>query len=136
MRSRMLLIMAKKLLLLLMLSGCGIGGFWMNGDPSVGKNITPLRDYWHIFEGKKEERARHWVECGGMENGGYGIYKEGVTSKNISAVSREIFYNLQICMIKKGYRYVGSCDGEIRSDYPACRGIDKEKIIYGKSAKN
>jgi len=108
-----------------LMSGCGIGGFWMNGNPAVGKNITPIRDYWILPGGTKEARIQQWLECGGAENGRYHISPLGFTSKEIKEASDKKFDQLQICMMRNGYRYVGSCEGEIRSAYPACRKIDK-----------
>jgi len=106
----------------ILLSGCmGIFGFWMNGDPSGGKNITPIRDYWILPGGTIEGRAQTWVVCGGADNGGYHLPQYVSTYAEITTENRKKFYQLQICMMQSGYHYIGSCEGEIASAYPACR---------------
>jgi len=109
----------------IIITGCGIGGFWMNGNPSGGKNITPTRDYWDLPEGTKEERIQQWLECGGAENGSYHISPPGRSAQEIKKASEDKFDQLQLCMMKNGYNYIGSCEGEIRSTYPACIGRKK-----------
>lgn len=36
-------------------------------------------------------------------------------------LSREKFYGIQRCMMGKGYRYTGACEGEVPSKFPACQ---------------
>lgn len=45
------------LIAIFLLSGCGIGGFWMNGDPSVGKNLKPYGAHW-VKDGMTKESRR------------------------------------------------------------------------------
>jgi len=98
----------------LFLSGCGIGGYWMNGDPSGGKNITPSRDLWLLSEGSAEMRSKDWIECGGWPTGRYASSVVLPSEKNLS--SKELFElgkkkdeKTVACMLNKGYRYSGSC---------------------------
>ena len=50
----------------LVLNGCGIGGMWMNGDPSVGRNLKPYGAHW-IKEGMtRESRQTDLVACGAL----------------------------------------------------------------------
>lgn len=104
-----------------LLSGCGIGGFWMNGDPSGGRNIVPLSDYWSKADSSPEKRRQDWVGCGGTDKGGYTVATVGLTdAEALSAFDRK-FDGLQYCMMEKGYHYTDSCEGEIPSQFPACK---------------
>jgi len=113
-------------LLISLLSGCGIGSFWMNGNPAVGRNITPIRDYWRLPGGTTDARIRHWIECGGAKNGGYYVSLHELEKRETKDTWGKKFDQMQICMMKIGYRYIGSCDGEIRRAYPACRIKNQE----------
>lgn len=48
----------------LVLTSCGIGGQWMNGNPSAGKNIKPYIQHW-VKNNMTEEgrRVDSWT-CG------------------------------------------------------------------------
>lgn len=102
------------------LSGCGLGGFWMNGNPSVGKNIPALSDYWVKDDMVLEQVRKDWSECGGSSNGSYNLTDDDIASGELRQVSKKKFNGLQYCMMEKGYRYTGTCEGEIPSQYPAC----------------
>lgn len=93
---------------------------WMNGDPSVGENITPLSDYWTKSEMTTIGRRQDWVECGGMNNGNYGISPAVDTTKEIQAESQKKNNQLQICMLGKGYQYTRECKSDVSKNFPAC----------------
>jgi hypothetical protein len=60
----------------LLLAGCGIGGFWMEGISGQAredylKSIKAYGEYW-VKDGMTVEQWREdWVACGGMKDGGY-----------------------------------------------------------------
>lgn len=107
----------------LTLHGCGIGGMWMNGNPFYGREpYIPFRDYW-----VKEEpvnflqRSNDWIECGGDHRGGGNTrWSKFPGSDRASIDARNDYFNeMQRCMLRKGYFYVGVCR-ESNADYPAC----------------
>jgi hypothetical protein len=95
----------------LSLSGCGIGGHWMTGDPSAGKNVKPYGAHW-VKEGMtREARKNDWIQCGGAQglNDGY---------ERTSNISNKDFFDglnlhrkkIRSCMDGKGYRWKEQCD--------------------------
>ena len=69
--------MIKKILLLLVtctvlvgLTGCGIGGFWMNGNPNLSESVL-LRSSWQKDSRSTAGLTQDWVECGGDDKGYY-----------------------------------------------------------------
>ncbi|MHA6908443.1 hypothetical protein ACQUJS_08400 [Ralstonia pseudosolanacearum] len=56
------------LLILIPLTGCGIGGFWMNGDPSAGKNLKPYLEEWEKPGASSEMRGQASASCGGGDS--------------------------------------------------------------------
>lgn len=116
------------LCLALSLSACGIGGMWMNGDPSVGRTLVPPRDTWQKAGNDGATRNADWLACGGAANGGYHVSTpEGSSAAAIQQALGRTFDDLQRCMLGQGYRYTGSCEGEIRGRYPACQLPDTKK---------
>ena len=106
----------------LMLASCGIGGMWMNGDPSVGRNIVPPRDHWQKAGNDPAARSADWLGCGGADSGGYNVAtSDGSSSAVIQQAMSRKFDDMQRCMMSRGYHYTGSCEGDIRSQYPACQ---------------
>ena len=95
------------------LSGCGVGGWWMEGDPYTGReSFKPAYLRWYKVESDYKLSQRDWVECGGLENG-----MVTVPHENISDYDAEMKYDLKYdqvesCMVNKGYRYSGPCGGE------------------------
>lgn len=105
-----------------MLASCGIGGMWMNGDPSVGRNIVSPRDQWQKADNDPTARDADWRACGGADSGGYNVATpEGSSSAVIQQAMSRTFDDMQRCMMSHGYHYTGSCEGDIRSRYPACQ---------------
>lgn len=92
--------------LTILFGGCGIGGFWMEGNPSAGKGITPLSDRWEKRSMTPETRRADWVECGGRQDGGYGVAGDMKTTEEIQRASREKYRSLDVCMQSRGYQRV------------------------------
>jgi len=105
---------------LFLLSGCGIGGFWMNGNPYVKNHIPSLLDRWDSPDKTVEEKRQQWVACGGRANGYYWVDPTGLTDDEYKATSRKKSEQLQICMLSMGYYYRGLCDNEVVRTLPAC----------------
>jgi len=124
------------------LSGCGIGGYWMNGNPYGDSIIPTMFDEWTYPGGTTAEKMRQWVECGGSSKGYYRISSEGLTDEEYTAASRKKSRQLQTCMLDMGYRYIGQCESEVMMDSPACheRTLDKRhphaEIMPKKSCSN
>ncbi len=91
----------------LVLSACGIGGQWMNGNPNAGRNIKPYLHYWEKAGVTVEQRREDWLKCGGMSNGDYSIdIPSGSTTEAILKSDETKKKILGDCMAKKGYHYV------------------------------
>lgn len=116
------------LCLIACLTACGMGGMWMNGDPSVGRTLVLPRDTWQKAGNDGADRDADWLACGGAANGGYHVSTpEGSSAAVIQQALGRTFDDLQRCMLGQGYRYTGSCEGEIRSRYPACQSPGTKK---------
>jgi hypothetical protein len=120
-------------LFLAMLNGCGIGGMWMNGDPSVGRNLKPYGAHW-VKEGMtRESRLQDYESCGGNKrlNPGFPdavIRAETLSTDTVSAqtYNKDLINNPQaearlgkkrmFCMLGKGYVWLENCDA--RCLYP------------------
>ncbi len=68
---------------------------------------TPLIAYWDKTGIITENKTQDWVECGGSRDGNY-------------AASESDFDQIQRCMLKKSYHYMGKCDNEIMKATPGC----------------
>ena len=98
---------------ILVLSACGIGGQWMNGDPSAGKNIKPYLHYW-VKEGvTTEQRREDSVSCGGSRSDthphGVNDRKEKklmLPGETVWETRERIVKAWKDCMENKGYHYV------------------------------
>ena len=88
------------------LSGCGIGGLWMNGDPSVGINLKPYGARW-VKEGMtRESRKMDWIACGGEDDlKEHYERKSGITNKEFFDGLDAYRNQLWVCMKSKGYGY-------------------------------
>lgn len=85
-----------------------------------------LIDDWSLSGRTKEIQLKDWRECGGSSEGHYGLVDlpDGKfrTKEQIFRESKELFYNIQRCMMRKNYDYIGPClDTEISRAHPACR---------------
>ena len=98
-----------------MLSACGIGGYWMNGNPSIGKNIKPYLHYWKKYGVSLEQRREDSWVCGA----GSTIYgadhvtfsqeqarvEKYINEKDDIAARERLRAKWKICMENKGYRH-------------------------------
>jgi len=97
----------------ILFAGCGIGGFWMNGNPFLTP-VTPYLHYWEKPRMTVESRMEDWVECGGASNGNFSPRIDKVKNerrpeeKNNWAAHDRLWLSLISCMKAKGYRYVAS----------------------------
>lgn len=107
------------------LNGCGIGGYWMNGNPFYA-SVKPYMSLWHK-DGMTEESQRvDWVKCGGSENGNF----SSDARKDLPGESPSQGYDRQSiehqrCLIRLGYRYTGNCSSPALMTKPLCGGSDK-----------
>ncbi|WP_143277176.1 hypothetical protein [Bordetella genomosp. 1] len=122
--------------LIVTLSGCTIGNGRICGpltspaycDREAYQKLvhpTPIRDEWEQASANSDERKKDWMDCGGSVNGDYGISEKDMDGRSIEEASRIKFYDIQRCMMKKGYRYTSSCKGEIASQFPACKARNR-----------
>lgn len=103
------------ILISFMLSACGIGGHWMNGDPSAGRNIKPYLNYWKkhgVTAGLRREDS--WI-CGA----GATIYgadhvafsqqqadaEKQMSERDDIAARERLRKKWKNCMVNKGYRH-------------------------------
>ena len=107
-------------ILFLVLAGCGIGGQYMNGlPPSKMKPYVSPRDYWVLEGAGTEQRTLDWLACGGTSNGGIHTFNLGGDARINNEVLAERHADVQRCMLKKGYQYIGGCT-EYNMHWPAC----------------
>ena len=101
------------LIFIITLSGCGIGGWWMEGNPYAGsKPFKPQYLRWSKAGKDASQSQKDWMSCGGLETGVVTI-----ENKNLSQHEEGIAYDskydkVESCMADKGYKYIGSCGGE------------------------
>lgn len=79
------------------------------------------RDSWVAGRADATQREAAWVACGGMENGNIGIDQQGADGREtVQRLSRK-HDDVQRCMMDKGYRYTGTCSGDVAGRFPACQ---------------
>ncbi|AZU59414.1 hypothetical protein ACI2VK_10640 [Ralstonia nicotianae] len=99
----------------LLLNGCGIGGFWMNGDPSAGKDLKPYIEEWEKPSVTSEMRRRDSESCGGGDSNHAPLFTaaeikaEQRSGEKENAAYSRLHHRWQRCMLGKGYRYMGTC---------------------------
>lgn len=98
------------------LSGCGIGGFWMNGNPSVGKNLKPYGAHWVKDGMTRESRLDDTKACGSGRTEYVLFSTEKIKAamlpddpNEINAMGR-LSKQWAECMGAKGYNYLEQCD--------------------------
>ena len=108
-------------LVMFSLSGCVFFGWSENGIRSSTTIID--RDEWTKPNLNEAQRKEDWISCGGNSAGYFAFngIKEG-QSRFEQSIQADKEYNAgQACMMKKGYRYTGSCRGE-SSRLLSCNG--------------
>jgi hypothetical protein len=88
---------------------------------------TPMREQWSRSDRSDAERRLDWEKCGGYKNGNFSPTQKAVDDErrpgetNDSAADGRLFRELQRCMLRNGYHYIGKCyDNEISRSLPAC----------------
>lgn len=109
-------------------SGCCPNGcFVLTGDAYRALAFPePKRKLWTKDGISDAQRQADWFDCGGSDTGNFSpesLLVDRVQREN--RVTRDearmlIYDNIQRCMLRKGYRYTGACDTEIRRTMPAC----------------
>ena len=111
--------------LCLTLSGCGIGGHWMEGISGQAredylKSIKPYIAYWQK-EGMTVEGRRDWMACGGHPDGGFRLDRnKRLPSESSDEFRTRLEFEFQRCMLRSGYRYTGDCSSEYMKARPLC----------------
>ena len=109
------------LVLMISLSGCSLFGWYMNGDPSP--TLSDI-DEWTKLNTNEAQRMEDWISCGGTSRGTVHFtplaHKGGPTTDDYKKRDKESDA-VQACMIKKGYKFIGSCRGEL-SGRLSCKG--------------
>lgn len=104
----------------LALTGCGIGGQYMNGlPPSKMKPYVPPRDYWDAEHFSVARRESDWIDCGGDIQGQITKFNNIRDIKKYRELTQNLHIEVQRCMLKKDYRYIGDCS-ESNAHWPAC----------------
>jgi hypothetical protein len=99
------------LLISLGLTGCGIGGYWMNGNPNHSPTY-PYGAHW-IKDGMTKESRRHdFKECGGDSvsfKAGYEKQPDQTTADYFEGLNKHTL-KVHSCMRAKDYMYLEQCD--------------------------
>ena len=97
----------------LVVNACGIGGQWMNGNPSAGKNIKPYLHYWGKTGVTAEQRREDSASCGGSRSDTHpnsvndlDERKLMLPGETIGKTRERISIAWANCMKDKGYRYI------------------------------
>ena len=109
----------------LFFSGCGIGGYWMNGNPFVSEPGPPAIEYWIKPDTSAEQRVQDSKECGGSTLGANFSDKqmeaERQPGESILSLLKRLHHKWERCMLSKGYQYTGQClDNSVSRSSPAC----------------
>lgn len=111
------------------LMGCCPNGCFVLTGPAFEAlaHPTPLREQWSRLDKSDAERGPDWEKCGGYKDGGFSPKEELLAKerapdeKNIFAAHDRLYRELQRCMIRNGYAFIGECyDNEISRSLPAC----------------
>lgn len=107
-------------------SGCGIGGYWMNGNPFVSEPGPPEIEYWIRPDSTAEQRVQDSITCGGSPLGANFSRKQLEAERQpgehifLGPLSR-LHDKWERCMLSKGYQYTGQClDNSVSRARPAC----------------
>ncbi len=112
-------------LVTLTLSGCGIGGMWMNGNPHM-EPIQPYGAHWVKERMTREQRRADSWSCGAagtVHAADHVVFtneqRDAVrlfTDKDNYVPDERLLNQWRICMQSKGYVYMNICDA--RCLYP------------------
>lgn len=106
---------------------CPNGCFVLTGDAyRTLARPEPLRKLWERSDTSDPQRQADWYACGGSHTGNFTpestLLDQVQRDKGIRRLDAYslIYDDVQRCMLRKGYRYTGACDTEIRRTMPAC----------------
>ncbi len=107
---------------------CPNGCFVLSGAAFQAlANPTPMREQWSRSDKSDADRRLDWENCGGYKNGNFSPTQEAVDKERRSEetsdtpATKRMYLELQRCMLRKGYQYIGICyDNEISRTLPAC----------------
>ena len=108
------------LVLMLSLSGCLLFGWHENGDPTP---TLPEIENWTKLNTDKAQRMKDWISCGGNSSG-HVVFSPSIQGRSFydESVQGDKEYDAaQACMMKKGYKFIGSCRGPL-SGRLSCKG--------------
>jgi hypothetical protein len=101
-------------LLCIQLTACGIGGHWMTGDPSAGRDVKPRLQYYEKPGWTPEERRRDSEACGaiGLDDRA-DLAESRIQAEQLPGeIERQTMFRLReawlACIREKGYRGVHS----------------------------
>ncbi len=80
---------------------------------------------WSLGDRSEDVRVKDWMECGGTSSGRYGLVAlpngKRRTGEQIRQESDALFKEIQRCMLKKNYQFIGECyDNDVSRSLPAC----------------
>ncbi len=116
-------------LTIISLAACCPNGCFVLSGPAYKAlaHPRPMREDWLKAGNNDTERRSDWEICGGYENGNFVpdielLRKEKrADESNTQGARHRLFLELQRCMLRKGYQYIGKCyDNEISRALPAC----------------
>jgi hypothetical protein len=107
---------------------CPNGCFVLSGAAFEAlANPSPMREDWSNSGRSDAERRSDWQNCGGYADGNFSPKTEIVRreqrpdEKDGSPAYDRLYLELQRCMKRLGYQYIGKChDNEISRSLPAC----------------
>ena len=110
------------LILMLSLGGCSLFGWSENGI----RSSTPIvdRDEWIKENINEAQRQEDWLSCGGNSAGHVKISPlthTGIPTYQEAIQADREYDAVQACMMKKGYKFIGSCRGPLGGRL-ACKG--------------
>ena len=109
------------LMLVLSSSGCSLLG-WSENGMRISKPIID-RDEWTKPNLNEAQRKEDWISCGGNSVGHvkFSPPKKGQSLYEESIQADKEYDTVQACMMKKGYKFIGSCRGPL-SGRLSCKG--------------
>mgnify|MGYP000117166795 CR=1 FL=1 len=96
--------------LFLLATGCGVGGFWMTGNPSAGQNIKPYLQKWKKVGVTPEMRREDAFNCGGKRSDTHPDQVDNdeelmLPNENIFDTRKRLLEMWKACMSDKEYHY-------------------------------
>ena len=110
------------LVLIISASGCSLFG-WSENGMRISKPIID-RDEWTKPDIDQTQRKQDWISCGGYSGGSVHftpLKHEGLPTTDDNIQADKEYDAVQACMMKKGYKFIGSCKGPL-SGRLSCKG--------------